>query len=170
MRIKPTLLREMEDVKNKEISDAIVKLVDDGLDTDEAVNQYIKDNPDTSDVTVAKALKANPINNAADAAYINESSVKIKVSEFTKIVEEECRGYLESLLPHEEKVDLEEGNPESRQIKKLENAMKLVEMSVHEVDMEHQPDIYKNLDMAMKVLNDLYESMHDNLPNAAGLE
>jgi len=54
-------------------------------------------------------------------------------------------------------------NKASRNIRKLENAIKLVEMSNHEIDFEHQPDVAKNLDMALKVLHDLYESLHDSL-------
>ena len=54
-------------------------------------------------------------------------------------------------------------NNASRNIRKLEHAIKLVEMSSHELDIERQPEIAKNLDMAMKVLHDLYENMHDLL-------
>lgn len=82
--------------------------------------------------------------------------MRITKARLKEIIKEEVQNFKASteMIPE---------NNASRNIKKLENAIKLVEMSHHELDFEHQPEIAKNLDMAMKVLHDLYENMHDLL-------
>ena len=82
--------------------------------------------------------------------------MRITKARLKEIIKEEVQNFKASteMIPE---------NNASRNIKKLENAIKLVEMSHHELDFEHQPEIAKNLDMAIKVLHDLYENMHDLL-------
>lgn len=82
--------------------------------------------------------------------------MRITKARLKEIIKEEVQNFKNSSHVIKE-------NRASRNIKKLENAIKLIEMSHHELDFEHQPEIAKNLDMAMKVLHDLYENMHDLL-------
>ena len=82
--------------------------------------------------------------------------MRITKARLKEIIKEEVQNFKASteVIPE---------NNASRNIRKLEHAIKLVEMSNHELDIEQQPEIAKNLDMAMKVLHDLYENMHDLL-------
>lgn len=82
--------------------------------------------------------------------------MRITKARLKEIIKEEVQNFKASteVIPE---------NNASRNIRKLEHAIKLVEMSNHELDIERQPEIAKNLDMAMKVLHDLYENMHDLL-------
>tara|TARA_B100000676_G_C17894053_1_gene740856 strand:- start:527 stop:904 length:378 start_codon:yes stop_codon:yes gene_type:complete len=93
MKITMPFLKELiaETANNKNISDAIVDLVDGGLDHDEAITRYLSDNPKSTEQEIAIALKEFPISNSADAAIVSEAVANLNPRQLFSIIQEEMK-------------------------------------------------------------------------------
>jgi hypothetical protein len=75
MKIKRSELDSLilEVTENNEISKKIAHIIDQqGVDTDEAITIYIKDNPEAHENTVIQAITDFPISNKMDGAFLEE--------------------------------------------------------------------------------------------------
>ena len=94
MKITLSLLESMVDESTDQynISQAIVTLVEDGLDVSQAVTRYLAEEGKESGLSekdVAKALAEYPISNTAGAAMVSEKKFKIDAKYFNQIIREE---------------------------------------------------------------------------------
>ena len=98
MKIKRSELNNLitEVAQNNEISKGVALIIDkQGVDVDEAVTIYLKDNPSTTESSVTQSLIDYPISNGMDNAFLKEidSTVNDVIKEIiksnTELTEEE---------------------------------------------------------------------------------
>ena len=157
MKIKRSELNNLilEVTQNNQISKNIALIIDkQGVDIDEAVTIYIKDNPSATEASVTQALTDFPISNGMDKAFVAESIDEVIDAVIKEIEDEEE----DDLDPVGEPIDDPIGDEESEEPEEFEEPEEV------EVDAEVEglyggkqkfnPDVQRALAIINQVVNE----------------
>ena len=164
MKIKRSELNNLilEVTQNNQISKNIAFIIDkQGVDIDEAVTIYIKDNPSATEASVTQALTDFPISNSMDKAFVAESIDEVIDAVIKEVEDEEeddldpVVGAMEDPVADEEPIEDIEGE-ESIEEPEEEVAIAGEETAedLYGGEQKYNPDVQRALSIISQVVKE----------------